>query len=189
MSDYTGAVNCYNGTIKVGSNVGTTDDVTDPDVEWTNFFGGNFAVNGSSSTITPKLDTQNRVLDLYNVDKWNLATDMETLIDVDIFAETADRFIGPTRSGSGKILITGINILADDKADNLEILVSNTGNLEKVALHDRARTVYSPIYKYTVDDSLLDTDGLLLFSAGGSSIGGYNQSILASTVEAQFSSS
>ncbi len=165
MSDLPDTTIFTNGTLKIGANMGR-----DENTGYTNFLGGLFTSNGNGI-----FDSQNGVMDRFDLTNWTLNNPLETLIDIDLDSGESDFFDNAT----GKdIEIAGIKIINPQalKPDT-EIAIASAGN--SLTLGSGAKNVLSSIFKYTVDDTDLQTDGFLSLTSNPELATGFTAMALA----------
>ncbi len=130
MSDYKGTVNFYNGTIELGENGA--------------WFGGNVNVENS-----PTINMANSIVSEHNFHDLTINNDLKLIVDADLANGEMDT-ISATSFGnsSGKITVTGINILSDiDVNEIAEIEFADDVLKNKVESVDKASSV---LYNYRV---------------------------------------
>ncbi len=160
MSGFSGVTNLNSGTLSFNANP----------VE----FFGDFNVLGAST-----LDIANNDAQIFDTASWNLGATLNTIIDVDLVAKSADSFLN-TSLLSDFINITGFNILTD-RTDSTTISVSDDTGGGKFSIDSLLTIANGPIYQYTVDSSKLLSDGEITFNGPS----GYNPTILMGSVMSQ----
>ena len=176
MSGFLGTVNLYNGTIELGENG-----------QW---FGGDMTVSNLSA-----IYMANSVISEHNFHNLTINNDLKLIVDADLANGEMDT-ISATSFGndSGKIKVTGINILSDiEEKETEEILFANDVLKDKV--ETTLKRASSLLYTYGVKYD--NETGNFIFTNMGSptsnmstaasaisaSVGGYaTQSIVANQV-------
>ncbi len=175
MTEYKGTVDLYGGTIEVGKD-GTFFDNAKA-----------FNVNAASN-----LNVANGVIQTYNFGNLSLKASLNTAVDADLAAGTADKFSANTvKSENGAIInINHINVITDANSEFSEIKLTDSDEIQSlISLGDGAKKALGKLYKY---DVMLNDEGWLEFEkVGGSSSGGnnsyeaYNPSVFAASVTMQ----
>ncbi len=168
MSFLPDTINFDNGILKIGEKMGI-----DSTTGYSNFFGGDFISNGKGI-----LDTQNGVMDRFDLTAWTLNNPQKVLIDIDLDKNEADFFDNATGKN---IEIAGINILNSQALyPNTQISISSAGN--SLALAADAKTAIGSIFKYTVDDSDLQSTGFLSLTSDPSKANNFAAPALANSL-------
>ena len=143
MGGYTGQVNLYNGTIKLGEK-GT-------------LFGGNIFVDNAT------IDMANEIIQQHNFNTLTVNNTLKLVVDADLVNGEMDT-ISATGFGnsSGKINVSKINILTDIDEDETTKILFTESNILKNKITS-VKTASSKLYKYNVDYN----DGYFNFTNGG----------------------
>lgn len=167
MSGYTGDVNLYHGTIKVGA-------------DGTFFNPNNFNIYGCT------LDFANNVVQNYNLGNLYVADSVDVMVDADLSRGVMDTLSADSYSGAGSIDVNYINLLSDASQDYTKIHFVDE-NLKDAVTYSGKDTAYSPIYKYNIAyDKENGEFNFMRFGGPGSEK--YNPGILAGAVAAQLGS-
>lgn len=135
MTEYTGTVNFYNGTIELDEN-GT-------------LFGGNMVIKNS-----PTIDMANGLMKEYNLKNITITKSSDKLnlkVDADLENEKMTTITADSFSGEGKIKVKSINFLSDIEIDETTEPILFT---ESEELKDKVETVgkaSSALYIYNVE--------------------------------------
>ncbi len=164
MSEFYGNVKLDYGVLKVGSAIGKDEN------GFTNFFSGGFFSQSGAA-----LDAQNSTIDKFDTTNWT--GDTQAFIDVDLSGDGSIDFF-EISSKATKIMISGFNIINPTDVISKELIVTNNGS--KVKLDEAVQTIYTPIYAYDIDDTKLQSDGILSFT-GSTKNQGFTPSILNTT--------
>jgi hypothetical protein len=98
------------------------------------------------------------------LNNFTLNNNLNVIMDVDLENKTSDTFTG-TPGGAEKINISGFNIQTHTEGVvETGLLIADGDAMGSITLDDRAKELYTPIYKYDVDYD--NTSGILTFNGG-----------------------
>lgn len=167
MSEYKGDVNLYHGTIKVGEN-------------GTFFNPENFNIYGCT------LDFANSKIQNYNLGNLSVSDQVDILVDADLAKGVMDTISANNIfTDSGKIYVSGINLLSDSTIEKQSINFTNE-NLKDAITYSGDNISYSPLYKYAVSYDKENGNFDFARFGGTNNYTSYNPSLFAAPVAAQF---
>ncbi len=181
VNDNNYSVNLYNGTVLFGS--ATVNYDTDGDG---NGNGDVTSFGSVSDTVTfnvfgGKISTADGQIRETQLGNLQLFSDALYDLDVDLNKAVSDRPTAASFVSNGyAFLIDTIHLFDDVDAKRTEVLVSD-GSIE-VALSDQTVAAYTPLYRYELDDSKLQSENILVFIKDLETYKGYNPSLYASTI-------
>ncbi len=144
VSSFNGDAHLNGGTLSIGK-----DAV---------FFNNAFYVSN-----TPTLNLQNGIMDNLSAKNWNLSSNLNIMIDVDLKNATADS-IKEYVNKDNQINISSIFLTSEKQGQTTVSVTDGTGG-GNFTISSDILEIIDPIYeyKYNVDSSKLSSDGLLTF--------------------------
>lgn len=150
MSNYTGDVTVYEGTLIVGAEMGTGSTAD----AYTNFFAGSVVFGDVSNATSATLDASNGVLDNFDISQWDTSAGMGLVLDVDLSEQLSDFF---DNAGANQIVgIESFALTGDLDQESAYIYISDASEGFYIACLDEEIT--SEQYSYTVTDVYLEGD-------------------------------
>ena len=152
------------------------------DINNTTFYLLNDIHNANVSFANTTINTINNNVHTYNFNKLTLNDNTNFVADVDLEAQTMDRFTADSYGQhAGNLNVVGMNLLTDAPEDRevTEIYFAQQGLKDNVAYggaelpHDNYQTTfYTPIYKYNAIYDNRDDAGYFMFTKGDKIISG-----------------
>lgn len=139
-----------------------TSDNANMSLDGGKFFGGDFIVNGGSLSLVNSDPSKWNPYTL-NTSRFSFNKDLNVIMNVDLLAGTSDKFTGTPIDTTGKINLSGINLLSN-KTGESKFEIADISIKDFIKL-DQNVTIMNSIYNYNVSYS--DSTGILSFLSTG----------------------
>ncbi len=146
MTGQTADVNFLNGTIEIGTSMGSNSE------GYSNFFGGNFIIGeitGANTSLTnlTTFNSQNGKIEKFDTSSWTTNQILNAQIDVDLSTGEADYFDNKNAAVHLSTNLTSINVVNPIEGEKQQFLLTSHGN--NTTLDSNVSIIVNdPIYIY-----------------------------------------